>query len=67
MGLGRHVGARLQILNRLTETEVLGAGHVRLELRERDAEVVRHVQRRDELTLILESCRRPVQGHARGQ
>src|SRR5437899_10066906 len=60
----RAVRCWLQILDCLSEAAWMGSGHLRLEIGERDAEIVGDVQRRDELTSILEALCGLVEGHA---
>ena len=51
-------GGRLEVVDGLSEAVVLGAGHFGLQVSERNPEVLRRVERRDELALVLESLGR---------
>ena len=58
LGSGLRIHGRLQLVNRLAEAVVIGTRHLGLEFGKRDVQVMRDVEGRDELSLILEPrCR----------
>src|SRR5262249_45145072 len=52
------VGRRLDVVNGLAQAVAIRAGHLRFQLRKRDVQVARDVERGNELALILEAVRR---------
>ena len=59
--------ARLEIMNRPAETVVVLARYFRLQLREWDFQVLRHMKGGDKLPFSLEALSRIRQGHTGGQ
>jgi len=61
---GLRVRVWTQIVNSLPKTVVIGTGHFRLELGERDVQVVRDVECCNELPFIVETRGSGLKGHA---